>query len=66
MENKWLARDMRNSGWLDPVEAESLQLYANRLKKKLYVATHCPECDRELPPRRCEHCNGAYSEESVT
>ena len=49
--------DLRGRGWLDEVEAESLRLYANRLRQKLHVATHCPECDRELPPRRCQHCD---------
>lgn len=63
MENQWTKRDLVNAGWMHPEEAENLQLVAFRLKKKLYVVTHCPECDRELPPRRCEHCNGAYPEE---
>ena len=63
MKNNWTERDLINAGWLLPEEAESLQLYANRLKKHLYVATHCPECDRELPPRRCIYCDGILNEE---
>lgn len=61
MENSWIVRDMMNKGWLHPEEAEAMQLHINRLRQQLYAATHCPECSRELPPRRCEHCNGDYS-----
>jgi len=56
-------KDLIGAGWLHPEDANSLGLYANRLRQKLYVATHCPECDRELPPRRCVHCDGILNEE---
>ena len=52
------------NGWVQPEEAEGLQLFIRRLQLKiedLERQSKCPECGLHLPPQRCEHCHGDYS-----
>ena len=46
--------EMVLEGWAPP---EEVQRYERRIEA-LEALVYCPECDRQLKPQRCEHCNG--------